>query len=256
MRVNAFLFASALCAFAPAIVAQDSVKLNLGYEYSRGEYGLTQTSRLRYLPFSLAWQSGGVEWKVSSAYLKSQSPESLLIVDDSSPVNVSTLSEEMVSRSGFSDTTLNVRKELEWGADKGIYLDFTGAVRLPTASSGLNVAQRSADYRVQLDAYIDRGRWLPIMGIGYRWMGDGDGITTDNVWQATLGLQYQLSSQYQVGAIYDYRQSSTNGDALKELMSYLTYRPGKDWSLTGYLLTGFTDNSLDFGSGVQLSYRF
>lgn len=230
-------------------------KLTLGYEYSRGEYGYNDITRLWYTPFSLAWYEGGTELKVSSSYLRSQGPENV-VIDDSGLITTGDEQQSIVSRSGFSDAVLSIRQELDWLAASGVFIDVTAAVRLPTASQSLNYAKHSADYRVQLDAYLAYGDWLPIFGIGYRWMGDSDELATNDIWNATLGVQYYYENNVQSGLLYDYRQSSTGGESLKELMAYISYQPDKQWSLTGYLLSGYSEGSVDFGSGLQLSYRF
>lgn len=254
--MNKAILITLITACGTVQAASPTMKLSLGYEYSQGDYGLSKESRYYYYPFSFTWQQAGWKAKLSSAYLSTRGPENLQIVDDGGVRSSATTSLETADYAGFSDTTLSMTRELDWGAAQGVYLDATVAVRLPTAQSSLNIAKRSSDYRFQLDGYIPLGNWMPIMGIGYRWMGDGSDIETRDVWQSTLGVQYSFNHLAQVGLIYDFRQSSTQGEPIKELMAYWSYKLSNQWHATSYLLTGVSDNSLDSGGGIQISYQF
>ncbi len=252
---TAAVSALSLLILAPTVSAEPRLKATLGYEYSQGSYGQTTDTHQHNLPFSLSWQNAGWNLQASSSWLSTRSPSNLTFIDGD-PSSISSTSTQTDTSEGFGDTTVRVRKELAWGADKGIFLDINAAVRLATASSSANILHRDPDYSLQLDSFISRGRWMPMVSLGYKWMGDGDNYAPRNVWLASVGAQYQLDNRCSLGGIADYRQRLTaTGEPLQEVMGYLACPLNSDWTLTSYLLTGFSDSSVDQGIGFQLSWR-
>jgi len=254
-QVSAIATCVALSLATTELCAQDRYRITFGYEYTEGDYGQTQDTEQHSLPFSLSWQRDKWTVQASSYYLNSEGPSSVSVTDSS--VTTTDSSDTGVEKdSGFGDTTLSVRRELPWGAEHGLYLDINAAVRLPTASESSGILERDPDYSTRLDAYLVKGRWLPLASIGYKWMGDGDEYDARNIWQASAGAQYQLGNQCSVGGIYDYQQSSSSsGDALKELVGYVACPLNSQWSISTYFLTGFTDSSVNYGGGIQLSWQ-
>lgn len=253
---TAAVSALSLLVLAPIAVAEPRLKATLGYEYNQGSYGQRTDTRQHNLPFSLSVQNAGWSLQASSSWLSTQGPSDLISIDGNPTVSSTESTERTDTSEGFGDTTLRLKKELEWGADKGIFLDINGAVRLATASSSANILHRKPDYSLQLDSFISRGRWMPMVSLGYKWMGDGDSYAPRNVWLASAGIQYQLDNRCSLGGIADYRQRLTaTGEPLQEVMGYLACPLNSDWTLTSYLLTGFSDGSLDQGLGFQLSWR-
>lgn len=253
---TAVVSALSLLFSASAAIAEPRFKTTLGYEYNQGSYGQSTDTRQHSLPFSLTLQNAGWSLQASSSWLSTRGPSDLISIDGSPTATSTGSTQGTDTNQGFGDTTLRIKKELAWGADKGIFLDINAAVRLATASSSANILHRKPDYSLQLDSFISRGRWMPMASLGYKWMGNGDNYAPRNVWLASAGIQYQLDNRCSLGGIADYRQRLTaTGDPLQEVMGYLACPLNSDWTLTSYLLTGFSDSSLDQGAGIQLSWR-
>ena len=236
---------------APSLWASD-LRLGAGYEYSTGDYGLSQDTRQHAVPLSVSWYDNGWLLQASTSYISRSGPESVVVYDGGATVvgeDTTTLRRD----AGLGDTTLGVRRELSLGAEQGIYLDLGMSVRLPTASSSTNIISRSADYSLTLDAYTPYDRWLPFASIGYKWMGDSASFTPDNIAIASLGVQYQLNPACVTGAIMDYQQAiSSSSEPLQELYLYANCHLSPQWAVSPYLLKGFSDSSLDYGAGLQV----
>ncbi|MCV6589075.1 MAG: hypothetical protein OIF57_08610 [Marinobacterium sp.] len=245
-----------------ANAAPATLRISSGYEYTEGDYGYSTATESadvethqHSLPLSINWQQNSWSLTVSSYWLHTEGPAGVINVDGS-PTNSGSDNLKRSKHRGFGDTTLRIKKELEWGAEKGVYFDLSTAVRLATASSDAGILHRSPDYTLQLDSFVPVGKWMPMLTVGHKWMGSGDNFTPDNVWLVSAGTQYQLNEKSSIGAIFDYRQRLTHqSEPLQELMSYVSYRMDKQWSLTGYLLNGFSDSSIDRGIGLQISWR-
>ena len=248
---RSLLLASAFLFSLPAFCADD-LRIGVGYEFSQGDYGQTIDTKQHSIPMSLSWQQNSWHLQASSTYISSSGPDNLVSIEN----NVSTSSgnpNQQRHDAGLGDTTLTVRKELDWGANQGIYVDLSSSVRLSTASSSSNILKRDEDYSLVLDAYTVQGRWLPLMSVGYKWLGDGDNFTPRNIWLASLGAQYQLANQCYLGAIADYQQAVTsNSTPLKEAFAYFGCPLSAQWLVSPYVIAGFSDSSVDYGMGVQL----
>lgn len=231
------------------------VKLTAGYEYSTGDYGQAEETRQHYYPFSLGWQQNDWTLKASSSYLRSEGPASVQGSADGALINPDAGS-QTGDYQGFGDTTLTVLRALHAGDDAGIYLDLGASARLPTASSDSGISHRDPDYSLWLDGYTVMGNWLPMATLGYRWMGDGSGFVTDNIWLLSLGAQYHYSDDCAAGALVDYQQAvNQDNEALQELFGYISCQLDAQWSLSTYMVAGNSDSSVDHALGFQLSWR-
>ena len=82
-----------------------------------------------------------------------------------------------------------------------------------------------------------------------------DDIDFDNVWYASLGVDFKLSAATHVGFSYDYRQEITSGSAgVSEALIYYDYSFDKSWSVSAYGMLGFENGSPDQAVGLQLKY--
>lgn len=244
LQIIAFVFS------LPSFSADD-LRLSFGYEYSQGDYGQTTDTQQHSMPLSISWQQDSWHLQAHSAYISDSSPDNLVNIES----NVSSSdnpSDQRRHDAGLGDTTLTVRKELDWGADHGIYLDLSSSVRLSTASSSSNILKRDKDYSLVLDAFTVQGRWLPLVSVGYKWLGDGENFAPRDIWLASLGTQYQLDNQCYLGAIADYQQAVTSSsEPLKEVFAYVGCPLSTQWVISPYVLAGFSDSSVDYGMGLQ-----
>ena len=239
-------------------IADDRIQVISGYEYSQGDYGQTLTTYEHLIPLSISWQRDDWQIKVSNGLIRSEGPVNTVAATDGVVLDEAVSDSDdgpLVNHRGIMDTYLAFRKELPWGEAYSLFMDLNLTTRLPTAS-GDNVIERDPDYEIMLDLFWQQDRWLPMLSVGYKWLGESDEISLNDVALLSLGLQYTLTDQCQLGGLLDYQQaSSSTSDAVQELMFYGNCRMDKQWSLSPYLLSGFSDSSVDYAIGVQLIWR-
>lgn len=247
------MYAVVLISMSSTLQAYGQLRLSTGYEYSHGDYGQTLTTYENLIPLSLSWQQDDWQIKVSNGLIDSKGPANTASVSDG--VVLEGEDESPVHHQGIMDTYLSVRKELPWGDGHGLFWDLSLTTRLSTASND-NIVERDPDYEVMVDLFWQQDRWLPMLSVGYKWLGEGEDISLDNVALFSLGAQYTLTDHCQLGAIFDYQQASSSiSDSVQELMAYGACRIHSQWSISPYLMTGFTESSVDYGLGVQLVWR-
>ena len=93
--------------------------------------------------------------------------------------------------------------------------------------------------------------------LGYKRMGDPDGIDLRDPFFTSLGWSYRASQKTSVGASYDYREKITDtGAPLREMTGFLTHKLDEHWKVQTYLVTGFSKASPDLGGGVFVFYAY
>ena len=244
---------AALSAGTPALAA-DNLKVSTGFDYSVGAYGETKDTTITSIPITLKYSSGAWSYKGSVSYITMKGPDTVVIADgsaSSSGAGTGAIAEQ----SGIGDTTLSVTRALDLGADQGLFLDLTGKAKVPTGDSDKGLSTGETDYKLQLDLAMARDGWMPLATLGYKWPGSSATYTPDNAWYASVGSQFPLAKS-NVGFIYDYRQAtSSTSDDVQELMLYSSMKVA-GYSLTLYGTTGFSDASVDYGVGGQISAKF
>ena len=70
-------------------------------------------------------------------------------------------------------------------------------------------------------------------------------------------LGAQLSELSGMGMVVEYMESASDwSEEVIELMFYGSYRLNAQNTVLLYVIKGFTGSSIDYGTGLQLSYRF
>jgi hypothetical protein len=223
--------------------------------YSKGEYGESSDTHIRYLPFS--HEIGRNSWRLKATVpgVEIRGPANVLI-------NVGSVGGdggEMASASGLGDVLLNLTYELPAWAENRPFVDFSVELKLPTADESKGLGTGKMDMAVQVDLYQMLGPASTLFGsLGYRYRRHSPFFDQlENSFSASVGISRQWQASLQIGMIYDYRQavSAFTGD-MRELLPYISWTPAPDWSLMFYTIKGFTEESADRAAGLQLSYRW
>lgn len=230
-----------------------SPRVSTGFDYSAGKFGEAQTTEIAFVPLSIQTARGPFTFKLAGGWLSVAGPALIL---DGAGVSAA---KPGVSRhaSGVSDTTLSAMYSIESLYDRGVYIDFSTRVKLPSASFKKGLGTGKLDGAVQLDAAAALGDVMPFLTLGYKVNGARETLKTRNVAYGTLGVQYAWDERVATGLTYDYRQSSLRTSADPEEASlYLSYRVSDAWSFNAYGVVGLSRNSPDAGAGVTFTYRF
>lgn len=227
-------------------------RVTTGLDYTAGKYGETTTTEIAFVPVSAQAARGPWTFKVSGGWLSVSGPA--LILDGAATGGAAASPNR--KDSGFADTSLSAMYSLERLYDKGVYIDLTARVKLPTASYGKGLGTGEGDLALQVDGAFAWDHVMPFVTLGYKFNGSPANLPLRDVWFGSLGVQYNWNEKVTTGVAFDYRQSSlkTSSDP-QEGTVYLNVRFTEEWSFNLYGLTGFSQNSPGAGGGITFTYR-
>jgi hypothetical protein len=263
LRALALLTLPAL-AFAQDTTAPDpvetpaNIKLGVGYDYSRGSYGLAQDTEVTFIPLHLNYDQGRWAFKASIPFITIEGPATVVAGGGTgggggggAPTRPITSSE-----SGLGDITVSGTYHLR-PVPGELNIDFTTRVKFGTADEDKGLGTGETDYYVQFDVYQNFGVITPFANVGYRFLGSNTSFQLEDGFYATAGAAFRVNDTTIVGAAYDWRYRIIDGaENGTDALGFVSYTPNETWNVLGYILVGFNDASPDLGLGTLLSYKF
>jgi len=225
----------------------DLWKLNSGFGYTRGSYGLNTDTEVWFVPFGIAADDPGWAFNASTSYLTIKGP--------AAAVNgIEIIRPTAQAESGLGDTVLSG----SWKAlrEPGqLQVALTGKIKLPTADYGKGLGTGAADYTLQVDLLQNLGTVTPFGSAGYRWLGShGVYHLTDGAF-ADAGLAFKVRDGTSVGAFYEWDAKIAPGAAAaSQVTAFFFHKFDQRWSVNFYGLAGFTDASPNWGGGFSLMF--
>jgi len=258
----------------------------MGIDYSEGDYGLSDTTKMLYLPVTLTYESFPWRLAVTASYLSIDGPGGVIGGGDGGgivpgqdgggsghggrggrgdndcghgghgPGEGQGQCNKITTEEGLGDTILEAGLALDAFWEMPVALDLIGKVKLATADEDKQLGTGEQDYALQLDIAWQHGKVVPYASLGYRVMGDSAEYQFENSWFGIAGFNYKVNPGFSWGAEFDARESlSSASEGVRELVTYVNWKTGSNWSLNSYAVFGFSDGSPDAGVGVQLIYR-
>lgn len=238
-RGAAVLRLAALIGVPGLALADGSVRLSGGLEYTSGDYGGTEDVEDVYVPLTVAYGLPRIDLRLTVPYLEVETgPDT--------------------TAGGLGDVIGAVTVyDVFRSTDGTLALDFTGRVKFGTADETLGLGSGETDYSVQADVYKALRRGGFSTGVGYKLRGDPTTLDLQNVWFGYVGGLYYFSPRT-LGELYlDYRQPSLVGnDAVRDVMAAITRRTSSRWRIHVYLIKGLSDTSPDWGAGLSTRANF
>ena len=298
MKKNTYARLAAAAIFLVATnnsIAADGLTLNLGTNYSSGDYGGTDRTRIVSIPLSAKYRTGPVTMRLSVSWLSVTGTGAVvpsgiggighdggISSGSGSGGTPGAFSTPCDNRGGArkpednnvcaipATTTTTAARRTEQGFgdivaaatyhaidSKGLILDITGKMKFATASESKGLGSGKNDYALQAEAEQAIGKGYINGGIGHKWLGDPPGVSLRDPWFGAIGAGIKLSGVTTVGVSYDYFQSARRGgEAGQEVSLYASQRLGKTIKLNGYIFKGLSDGSADWGAGIGLGYIF
>lgn len=253
IRLLAGAGASALTLVAtPAQAEEPHIQVNLGVDYSSGDYGDVEDTDFLAIPIGVKYQADNFYLKASTSWIEVEGPSGVIPGDGG--VTPGAPGGEVTSRSGVGDLWLTAGYSLPVG--NATWFDAVGKVKLPTASEEKFLGTGSTDFTAQGEVLHSLGNVSLAAYGGRRFNGSSEVFDLRDVWLAGAGV-YVSADRVMVGLDYDWRQASTpTGPDISEATASLTYKLSDALRLQGYGYTGFADGSPDLGGGMQVLYRF
>ena len=239
-------------AAAPALAEEPYIQVNLGVDYSSGDYGDVEDTDFLAIPVGVKYQADNFYLKASTSWIEVEGPSGVIPGDGG--VTPGAPGGEVTSRSGVGDLWLTAGYSLPVG--NATWFDAVGKVKLPTASEEKFLGTGSTDFTAQGEVLHSLGNVSLAAYGGRRFNGSSEVFDLRDVWLAGAGI-YVSADRVMVGLDYDWRQASTEtGPDISEATASLTYKLSDALRLQGYGYTGFADGSPDLGGGMQVLYRF
>ena len=236
---------------APA-AAEDYVQVGTGIDYSSGDYGNAEDTKILSVPFSLKVKKDAFFVRASIPYLHVKGPGSV-VAGDGGPVPGGTVG-AVTSNDGIGDLSLSAGYTLD--LTDATYFDVIGRVKIPTASESKNLGTGTTDFTAEAAVTHQFGELSLSARGGRRFNGSSTRFPLRDVWQAGAGAYHQAGDMM-LGVDYDWREASlSNASDRSEVTGSVTYKVTPAVRIQGYGYTGFTDGSPNAGGGLQLLYRF
>lgn len=225
-------------------------KFELGFNYSRGDYGLAQDTEVFVVPASLSFDSPDWGVRLTVPWITIKGPASA-IEGGGIPIRPTAS-----SQSGFGDATAGLTYKFLHEANHP-QLSFTGRVKFATGNEDRGLSTGETDYYAQADLLQTFGSVTPFITAGYRWLGSNTLYPLIDGFYASGGLAFSVAPGTSVGAAYEWRQALVRGgDEANEVSVFLYHKVNDRWSFNLSVMKGFTDASANYGGGGSVIYSF
>ncbi len=255
----------ALLVMSGAALADGEFSLSTGFDYSSGTYGNAQSTQILSVPVTAKYESDDWTLKLTVPYIEISGPGGVVQGYGRVATSGTTTSGPSLGRksgggtgtnSGLGDMIGSVGRTIYSG--DALWLDLVGAVKFATADANKGLGTGKNDYSAALDATYALADGTSLLADGgYKIVGAPTGITVNNVWFGSLGVDQKLSDTTSAGVTYEYVQKVTAvGYDQKDVMGYLSEKLASDLKVTGYVLKGFTYGSPNYGVGGTIAAYF
>ncbi len=263
----------------------ESWRLSTGLNYSKGSYGEIDDTKVVSAPIGLKYTKGNFSIRVSVPYVRVDGPGSLIQtpegsgsgsnsgsgrsgnsghgssnsgsgnsgsggveIDDSTGVPVSS------KRSGFGDVVISATYSFDLGSD--FYIDATGKVKVPTASTAKRLGTGEVDVTTGLDFVKAIGPATFYIHGRRKFAGKPTGSLIRSTWGAGGGASIKAGQAITLGADYDWQESAFAGNpANSDVTAWASARLNSRINLCIFGSTGLNNNSADFAGGIGLSIK-
>lgn len=231
-----------------------SWSVGLGFDFSRGDYGFPTDTEVSSFPLEATFATGAWLFRADLPFLRVSGPATVVVGGGSTGRPTSS------TETGVGD--LSLAATYQFGPVIGpvlgpVHLDATARFKVPTAEKTRGLGTGSADFAGELLFSRPTGALTPFLRVGYRVLGDNALYQLRDGANLGGGAHYRTSDRTVLTAAFDWRSRlGAREDNSAEAVAALTHDLNRQWQLLGYVLTGFTDASPDFGFGLHLSRRY
>ena len=208
--------------------------LSFGLFYGEGEFHDGDNNTLASVPFNLAVQKKRTTLKLSSSYLHAKRE------DEQNGYSLKGLGTSYISA-----------KHLFKTAHFSDYLDMEGKMKILEDNTTGELDIDGYDFRLSSTAYFWIAKnWLTTKA-GYTWRNND----LNNTLLGAVGLSRPVSTKLSIGGILEAEQATQTVNSNKvEGIIHLTWKSSSQTKYTFYFIKGFTDQRLDWGAGLQISF--
>lgn len=231
--------------------------LSLGTLFARGDFGTDSDTSIWSTAIGARLRTGPVRFTASLPYLRIRSNAAIFTGIDSTPVLVAAGSGARRTIDGFGDLTLGANYVVQVSS-AGPELDFSGRVKLDTATRSSGLSSGKKDYAVGLQITQPVGRLAPFASVTYRFLGDADLYRLRDGAAASVGASYMVGENSFVLASYHYAQRATDlvPDSHELFLGASTPLFRSRFRLTGFTTAGLSRGAPGVAGGLAVSRSF
>ena len=244
-----------------------------GFDYSSGKYGQPTSTTIWDVPFTAGYSGQDWSFRVTVPWIRVSGPPNVIpgigVVQNHNPLGrglgrllgtggTTPGATTSGTASGLGDVTAQATYHLVNDTASQFMLDVSGRVNFGTASANEGLGTGQNDYGAEVDVYKGLGSaWTAFGGVGYTDLGSSAYIQLRNVWSANAGVNYTMDQDDSAGLYFFYQQRpAASGYSRQEATLYYNHRVDTAWTLQGYMLSGFSNGSPDYGFGASAKYAF
>lgn len=242
----------------PAGDNDTDLRLSIGFDYSSGNYGTADKTKLWSMPIGLIYDRGDYSFDVSVPYLNLNGPTGTFLVAGGRAIRINGQPvSQTATVNGWGDIVTGVTRYFSSSDENGIQFDVRGSIKFGTADATKGLGTGKNDYSLQTDAYMPFGNWNVLGSLGYTFTKSPSDVQLLNYWFASVDGSYQISDKNKVGAIYGYQRTEVAGSPdPQDVQLYFRRKIGKASSIRVYMLKGLNDGSPNWGGGMSALVSF
>jgi hypothetical protein len=244
-------------ASATAVCAQDannssiSLAASLGADYSTGDYGAEEKTSVVLVPLIVRARAGDLSVSASLTYIRIDGPADVVIGPDGEQLPGVPAGDGV--REGLSDLSLGAGYTFGGEDPMDPQFALSGRVKLPTSKASDQLSTGKLDYSMRGEVSVPMGAFTPFASVGYRFLGDPDGVDLKNGLSASIGASATLDGKVLIASLDYAAASSENSEDSRSLFGGLSIPLSPRLNLTGYGVLGLSESSPDYGVGVLIT---
>ncbi len=236
---------------AHAALADSSFRAAVGYDYSSGSYGGSQTIDETYVPLTGAYRVDQFEVRVTVPYVSVSGPATIVdATGEFAPGPGGT-------HSGLGDVIAAATVYDVLHSDEArFYVDMSARIKFGTADAAQGLGTGENDYAAQIDALKEFDRFGLFATAGYIVRGSPTLLRLRNVAYGGVGADMLFTDGVRAGVSFDYRPSAIPGDdPIEQASIFLILSGPHHMTIRPYLAAGFTNSTPSWGAGVSIGWK-
>ncbi len=227
---------------APVVV----VTWRTGLDYSQGDYGLKEDSRLIYVPLGVTVDVDYWRFGITLPLLHSDG-----VVGFTGGGGLGPLLPERGEKTGLGETITSASYLFPPAAEGLPWIEVTGQVSWPTRTADV-LGTGDFAFAGQVDVFKPIGDWTPFARFGRNFFVVG---SLDDRFYASVGATYAWSERVSTGLAYDWLGRAVSGvNHGHELVPYASVAIDESWRFGPYAVVGLSSGSPDYGLGLSVSF--
>jgi hypothetical protein len=225
----------------------DVWKLNSGFVYTTGSYGLNTDTEVSIVPVGTTFDTNYWAFGASTSYLTINGP--------AAAVNgIEIIRPTASSESGLGDTLLSGSWKVMNDPGK-LHVSLTAKVKVPTADYDKGLGTGAFDYSAQVDLLENIGTATPFASAGYRWLGSHGVYHLQDGAFADAGAAFKVADGTSIGAFYECDAKVSQGSsAASQATAFFFHKLNANWAANFFGIKGFSNASPDWGCGLSVIY--